>query len=478
MFLTILTIILSVLISAVLLPLYIIPLFVRTVMRLIIKARFGWSADLVAGHDSAALVRPLRNSSAIIGSIFEVDGIMAFEQVDEQIRTIVEMKNQDGTWVHNKLRMTCFQFAGFMAMKPCTNFDRRNHVVNFEDKFGKAKICHSKEEVEDVLEYICNDEVHPGFPERPLWKFYIFHSDFCKDDGEERAKIVSYLFLYSDHIIADGGGLMKNVFSKFCDFRSEDDLTGATLFKNTPQVTGRDRTIAQFLGLFVTPLAMWRAYFPGKYWRDKNPLHNGRGKQKGRYVLLSKSFPLMKFEEIRKKPRGTFGTIMFCCVFRALFRLCEQMADESKRPVNSNGPNCQKLPKISAKEWQFTTTVGHSMWVPDDEFEFRNRVSASFQSCTGEDICGKSPLETLKILKPRIEIPLRKHCAASLGLFMSIWNNSLPRVLYDLFPTPMDGVTAALSILYGPAHQLHFGGNPISRIAAYISLGSETGESF
>ncbi|CAG0924339.1 unnamed protein product [Notodromas monacha] len=450
---------LSGVVSMMIMPLMLIPITIKCIMKIIIKLRFGWTADLVPGHDCSTILKPMRTTDSLLLLYLQLDGVVALEDVKKRMQdNLIEIRDDNGKILHPKLTSSYFWYGGFLATQVYPEFDANQHFSYIRDENQDIVVCRSHEDLEGILETIGNTEIHPGNPNMPLWHVYVFHVEQVGDANLEKH---TSILLHIDHMLVDGGAMSMTVLPAFLD--RNDENNPATLFKNLKPVSSFTRTCLLVQASFVTPLALWRAYFPGPHFHDQSPLHNRPGKRRGRLFLSSQSFSLDNFKRIRKHTGAKINTILFACVFRTLLKYSKEIA---KRETHSSDQDLEK----EAKDWQFTLTMPQGLWIPGDKLELRNRVAGAANACVGADVCHSDPLESLSRMRQIMEVPLRDLYAWSLAPFQSTFLNSVPTAITDSLPWPIDGVTGIITNVAGPTSHLKCFGKNIVQMTAHATM--------
>jgi hypothetical protein len=157
-------------------PVYLIFFIWKTLIRIVLRLRFGQSAQLMGPVDSAAVHSPFRCPEGLSCVLIEVDGPVDPVELKNRVSSkLVEVKSSNGSWKHRRLRQNVRRFGGYVIWRDYPRFNMDDHVDYWRDKKTEAVVTF-KDDVEKaqvVNDVINNSEDIFQFDGRPPWKYIL-----------------------------------------------------------------------------------------------------------------------------------------------------------------------------------------------------------------------------------------------------------------------------------------------------------------
>ncbi|CAG0925662.1 unnamed protein product, partial [Notodromas monacha] len=140
-------------------------------MRIIVKVKFGASADLLTPSDCSTIVKAMRTADSLLVMVLEVQGEAKLETLRHRFKTtLVDARAENGALLHPKLSSTFEYFHGYRIYYPCKTFDIGNHFNVILDAKGSPLVVETDKEFEDAVEQVANSEIFPQDRLAPRWR--------------------------------------------------------------------------------------------------------------------------------------------------------------------------------------------------------------------------------------------------------------------------------------------------------------------
>jgi hypothetical protein len=193
--------------------------------------------------------------------IIKIEGPVSLESMRTKCKNnVIDIKDKNGYWKHNKLRQYFTEFLGFYIALEDPDFEFESHMNYCYDCQENAVTYRTDDELNEIIQDMVNVHPFPKEKTKSPWRVVLIP----RYDRQETVILVQ-----ADHAIFDAGSALLVLLPSIID--SNDGGIIPPAFKNFTEIPTWVRVMYHLKALLIIPYGTAMQFIFGK--SDNNPIH-------------------------------------------------------------------------------------------------------------------------------------------------------------------------------------------------------------